>query len=113
MIVRIIPIVAGAALAVATLLAMPALASGRHDRCEPAVDEEISRLPVDPERVGAISLQVRSYNNRQDNTRVSGILGWVELRDCRGRLVVDMTPRCRVKQSYTTGSCTVPGVPAF
>ena len=113
MIVRIRSTVALAALAAATLSALPAHASGRHDRCEPAVEEELGRLQVDPGRVGGISLQVRSYNNREDNTRVSGILGWVDLTDCTGRLVVDMTPRCRVKQSYTTGSCTVSGVPAF
>lgn len=103
---------AGTVLA-AALLSAPSHASGRHDRCEPAVEDELARLQVGPDRVGAISLQVRRHNNRQDNTRVQGVLGWVELRDCAGRLVVDMTPRCRVKQSYTTGACTVQGVPAF
>ena len=113
MIVRIIPTLTVAALAAATLAADPAQASGRYDRCEPVVEQELSRLQVDPARIGDISLQVRSYNNREDNTRITGILGWVELRDCAGRLVVDMTPRCRVRQSYTRGACTVPGVPAF
>ncbi len=100
-------------LAAASMLAMPAEAANRAGRCEPAVESELNRLNVDPGRVGDISLQIRSYNNREDNTRVSGVLGWVGLTDCRGRLVVDMTPRCRVKQSYTTGACTVTGVPQF
>ena len=110
---RTISIAILTALAAATLPAAPSQASGRVDRCTPAVEEELSRLQVGADRVGAISLQIRSHNDRDDDTRVIGVLGWVELTDCRGRLVVDMTPRCRVKQSYTTGACSVPGVPAF
>ncbi len=100
-------------LAVAILAAAPALPAGRHDRCETAVEEVLARLRIDPALVGAISLQVRSHDNRDDNTRVNGIRGWVELRDCAGRLVLDMSPRCRVMQFYTRGGCTVPGAPAF
>lgn len=110
---RIHKVAALMGLAAASLAAMPAEAANRAGRCEPAVESELNRLNVDPGRVGDISLQIRSYNNREDNTRVSGVLGWVELRDCRGRLVVDMTPRCRVKQSYTTGACTVSGLRQF
>ncbi len=102
-----------AALSATAVLAAPAEASSRYDRCEPVVENELTRLQIDPGRVGDISLQVRSYNNRNDDTRVQGILGWVNLNDCTGRLVVDMSRHCRVKQSYTTGSCTVPGVPAY
>lgn len=101
-----------AALAAAAMLTAPAEAS-RHNRCEPSVEAELSRLQVDPARVSGVSYQTRRYSNRNDNTRVQGILGWVGFSDCVGRLVVDMTPRCRVKQSYTTGACTVPGVPAY
>lgn len=106
-------ITALAALSATAALAAPAEASSRHDRCEPVVESELTRLQVEPGRVGDISLQVRSYNNRNDDTRVQGILGWVNLNDCTGRLVVDMTRHCRVKQSYTTGSCSVAGVPGY
>lgn len=106
-------ITALAALAATAALTAPAEASSRYDRCEPVVEDELTRLQIDPGRVGDISLQVRRYNNRNDDTRVQGVLGWVDLTDCTGRLVVDMSRHCRVKQSYTTGSCTVPGVPAY
>ena len=102
-----------AALAAAILLTAPAEAASRHNRCEPEVQGELARLQVDPARVGDISYQVRRYSNRNDNSRVQGILGWVDLTDCAGRLVVDMSPRCRVKQTYTRGACTIPGVPAY
>ncbi len=102
-----------AVLAAAAALAAPAEASSRYDRCEPAVETELNRLQVDPGRIGDISLQVRRYNNRNDDSRVQGVLGWVNLNDCTGRLVVDMSRHCRVKQSYTTGSCSVAGVPAY
>ena len=101
------------ALTAITMLAGPAQAAGRYDRCEPVVESELERLQVDPGRVGGISLQVRTYNNREDDSRVQGILGWVDLNDCAGRLVVDMTPQCRVKQTYTTGACSIPGVPSY
>ncbi len=100
-------------MALAVLLAVPADASSRQGRCEPVVEQEVSRLQVDPGRVGAISIQVRRHENRQGNSRIQGVLGWVELTDCAGRLVVDMARNCRVKQVYTRGECTVPGVAAF
>ncbi len=50
--------------------------------------------------------------NGEDNSRVTKVLGWVDLADCQGYLVVDMTPRCRVRQVFTEGACAVPGVPS-
>ena len=102
-----------AVLAMAGLLAGPAQASGRDADCRPTVDSELARLQVAADRVAGISLQERRYSNRNDNSRLQGVLGWVDLRDCDGRLVVDMAPGCRVKQVYTNGQCAVPGVPAY
>lgn len=96
-----------------TMLAGPAQAVGRYDRCEPVVESELSRLQLDPARIGETSIQIRTYNDRNDETQVSGVLAWVKLRDCTGRLVVDLTSHCRVEQTYTTGSCSVAGVPAY
>ena len=90
-----------------------AQSSGRHDQCEAPVDEALVSLGVEASRVEDISIQIRSYNNRQDESRINGILAWVRLTDCSGHLVIDMTPKCRVKQSYTRGDCSVAGVAAY
>ena len=103
-----------AAVAVATGAA-PALvfaASGMADRCAAAVDGEIERLGLDDSRIAGIAYIRHSYSNSEDNSRVTKVLGWVDLADCQGYLVVDMTPRCRVRQVFTQGACAVPGVPS-
>lgn len=102
-----------AALSTLALLTAPAEASGHRGRCLPVIEGELERLQVAPDRIGNISQQVRRYHSRDDSSRVQGVLGWVALNDCAGRLVIDMSPRCRVKQSYTTGACSVAGVPSY
>ena len=106
---------AAALAAIAATLALPgpAEASRRGDRCAPVVEEQLDRLQLGPEQVVNISYQVRRYNNRRDTSRVQGILAWVELQGCRGKLVIDMSQHCRFKQAYTTYECSVPGVAAY
>lgn len=107
---RISETIALAALAGTIVLAAPSKADGRGSRCEPSVNGEIDRLQVDPATVGATSYQVRTHVNRRDQTRTDRILAWVDLESCTGKLVIELSPRCRVKQAYTTGACTVPGL---
>ncbi len=84
---------------------------GRTDRCAAAVDGEIERLGLAESQIADIAYSRHSYNNRQDNRRVTRVQGWVDLADCEGYLVIDMTPRCRVRQVFTQGTCTMAGVP--
>lgn len=99
--------------AIAVALAAPADAAGRRDRCEPAVNGEIERLRVDTGDIGGISYQVRTHETNRGNTRTDRILAWVDLKSCTGKLVIELSPNCRVKQAYTTFACSVPGVPAY
>ncbi len=84
---------------------------GRTDRCAAVVAGEIERLGLAESRIADIAYSRHSYNNRQDNRRVTRVQGWVDLADCEGYLVIDMTPRCRVRQVFTQGTCTMAGVP--
>lgn len=95
------------------LLAAPAGATGRVSRCDPAVSGELDRLQVDPATVAGISYQVRTHENSRGDTYVDRILAWVDLQSCVGKLVIELSPRCRVKQAFTTHACTVPGVAAY
>ena len=47
------------------------------------------------------------------DTYVDRMLVWVDLQSCTGKLVIELTPRCRVKQAFTTESCVVPGLAAY
>ncbi len=91
--------------------AAPVFGAGA-DRCAAAVDGEIERLGLGDSRIAGIAYSRHSYSNREDNRRVTSVQGWVDLADCQGYLVVDMTPRCRVRQVFTQGACAVPGVPS-
>lgn len=95
------------------LLTAPTGAFGRDNRCDPVVRGELDRLQVDPATVGAISYQVRTHENSRGDTYVDRMLAWVDLQNCVGKLVIELSPRCRVKQAYTTDSCTVPGLAAY
>ena len=94
------------------LLTTPA-GSGRTGRCDPAVSGELDRLQVDPAGIAGISYQVRTHENSRGDTYVDRILAWVDLRSCVGKLVIELSPRCRVKQAFTTHACAVPGVAAY
>jgi hypothetical protein len=98
------------AVAAAIILAPPADAAGRRDQCRAAIEEEVTRLPVDPANVGEISIQVNKNTSREGNTRIQRVLGWVDLLDCTGKLVIEVSPRCRFKQAYTTDECAVSGL---
>ena len=100
-----------AAVAGAVLLATPAGAQRQKARCEDAVAAEIAQLQIDPARIGSISYTAQKSGGGDDgNARTSRILGWIDLNDCTGQLVMDMTPRCVFKQAYTTDECTVEGL---
>ena len=97
----------------AILLPAAAGAADRGSRCEEATRAEIGKLPIDPARVGAISYKAQRYSNRDGNTSVTRILAWVDLVDCTGKLVIDLTPGCGFKQAYTTDECTVEGLSSW
>jgi len=99
-----------AAIVAAVATQGPAEAANRGDRCAPVVQEQLAQLQLSPDQVGAISYQVKRYASRNDTDRVTGVLAWVELQGCNGKLVIDMSSRCRFKQAYTTDECTVEGL---
>lgn len=102
-----------AALASIIVLATPSNAAGRRERCEPVVSTEIDRLDVDPAIVGDTYIQVRNREDSRGDTRTTAILAWVDLETCVGKLVIELSPSCRVRQAYTTCTCILPGLRNF
>ena len=88
---------AAGALAVLIAGGVPVLA-------EPGLGEAVYRSRI---RAVQVASQVRQTG---DNMYVVGYDGWVRLNDCPGSMVVDMTTRCGIRQTYVRGMCGVEGV---
>lgn len=96
----------GVALALVLLSAMSAEAAQTY--CEATVSERLDRLNVAPADIRGIYFEAQRHVGR-NNDRVFRILAWVNLRSCKGYLVVDMSPTCRVRQVYGRGGCNLGG----
>lgn len=96
----------GLALALVLLAVLPAEAAETY--CEATVSERLDRLNVDPSDIRGIFYEAQRHS-RRNSDRVVRILAWVSLQSCKGYLVVDLSPHCRVRQVYGRGACTLGG----
>ncbi|MEO3429163.1 hypothetical protein AAFN88_09925 [Pelagibius sp. CAU 1746] len=95
-------------LAVSTIVtAGPATAAAL---CQPQIDRTLQDLSVPQSEVKSVKVVRRSGGARSaSNYRLDA---WIGLESCSsGHLVIDMTRNCVVQQSYTTGDCSLPGLP--
>lgn len=94
-----------------TLLAAPAaLALDCHKEAE----EELQRLGITAGDIAETRF-IEKLNPTERGPDVLGVRAWLRLRSCGddGYLVIDMTRSCFVRQSYTRGRCSWPGVTAY
>jgi hypothetical protein len=96
----------GLSAALILLAVLPAEAAQSY--CEATVSERLDRLNVDPSDIRGIYYDVQRHRGRNID-RVVSILAWVSLQSCKGSLVVDLSPRCRVRQVYGRGACNLGG----
>ena len=82
------------------------------DRCLPVVEQEIDRIALPRSRIDRIQIS-RQLEDIRGSQRTIGFDGWVRLNDCPGSVIVAMDKNCRVRQVYSRGMCTVPGVKSF
>jgi hypothetical protein len=105
--------VIAATIALGVIMAGPsALAGGRYDKCESAVADRLAELNVAPADVAGITY-VPEQGGLSRTTRggaVGGVKAWVGLESCKGSVVIHMNAQCRVKQTWTSGECRVPGL---
>ena len=93
-------------LALAVLSSTPSEAA--RASCERTVAERLDRLNVDRSDVRGVYYDVQRLTSGDDE-RVVGILAWVSLQSCKGNLVIEMDRRCRVRQVYGRGECSLGG----
>ena len=102
---------AGLALA-AALLPAP-LAAADSERCAGKVNAHLASLQLTPDDVKSIRI-IEEVNISDDfGPEILGVDAWVRLNSCSGWLVINMTAKCYVKQSYTRGDCRVEGLPSY
>jgi hypothetical protein len=100
-----------AALGVLAVLAIPGtgvMDAAAQDRCAAAVDQEITRIGLSPDRIENIA--IGSTMSDGDNARIVGYNAWVRVKSCDGTLVIDMRRNCQVRDTYTLKNCEIVGV---
>lgn len=88
------------------LFAQPAHAQVR---CAESIDAKLAELSVQKSSVKEIA--TTRYGTIEGGFQ--GYRGWIRLDSCRGYLVMEVTGACLVTTMHTTGTCKVPGVPAY
>jgi hypothetical protein len=101
-------------LATAALLALllPTAGAQARDslRCAAVVDEHLVELPLAAGEVKSIRIIERVNIADDFGPEIFGVDAWVRLNSCSGWLVVNMTAKCYIRQSYTRGDCRVEGL---
>ena len=94
-------------------LSLPAALAVDSTRCAEEVDAHLAALPLAAGDVRQIRLIERTNIADDFGPEIFGVDGWVRLKSCSGWLIINMTPSCYIKQTYTRGDCRVEGVPSF
>lgn len=78
------------------------------EHCAPIVDRKLAGLGIDPSDITGIDYG--SETSSGEGAELIAVRAWVKLKSCAGHLVVDMTPSCRVVQTFTRRQCRIQGV---
>jgi hypothetical protein len=99
-----------AGLALAAVLLPSPLQAADSTRCADKIDSHLASLPLAPDAVQSIRI-IEKVNISDDfGPEILGVDAWVQLNSCSGWLVINMTAKCFVRQSYTRGDCRVGGL---
>ncbi len=79
--------------------------------CQTVAAKRLESLGIAPTEVKDISM-IRILNNPEFGT-IRELQAWATLLSCSGNVVIKLTPRCRVKETYTRGGCRVENIAHF
>ncbi len=106
------PVIAATVVLGVVLAGPSAFAGGRYDKCEDTVAERLAGLGIAETDIAGITY-VPEQGGASRTTRggaVGGVKAWVDLESCTGSVVVHLNAQCRVKQTWTSGECRLPGL---
>ena len=81
--------------------------------CAAKVDRVLMELQIDAADLRWTTVLPELLTRRKGRQRVVGYEAWVRLKSCEGALIVELKTRCRLRQIYTRGGCSLEGVSAF
>lgn len=101
-----------AALAVVTFVgAQDATADSREDRFEAKAREHLAELNITDADIRSLQIVLLRRKDDRAGPDIRGGEAWVRLNSCTGYLVVEMNRKAAfVRQAYTRGDCSVPGL---
>ena len=87
-------------------------ASASAFQCEPEVNQALQERGVNQSDVDSVKIMRRTGGAK--SASIYSLDAWVRLNTCsNGALIVNMTKYCMVQNVYTTGDCSVAGVPHY
>ena len=110
---RCLPPRAGALILLLSSLLPASLQAADSQRCAAEVDSHLAGLPLAEGEVKSIRIIERVNIADDFGPEIFGVDAWIRLKTCSGWLVVNMTPKCFVKQTYTRGDCRVEGLSSY
>lgn len=79
-------------------------------RCAGALEAHLEELPLAQGDVKSVRIIERTNISDDLGPEIFGVDAWVRLNSCSGWLVINLTEKCFVRQSYTRGDCRVEGL---
>jgi hypothetical protein len=97
-------------LLVSSLLVPAGVLAAESKRCAHKVAAHLEALPLAPGDVKSVRIIERVNIADDFGPEIFGVDAWVRLHSCSGWLVINMTPACYIRQTYTRGDCRVEGL---
>ncbi|GAB4374404.1 MAG: hypothetical protein Kow00114_36970 [Kiloniellaceae bacterium] len=108
---RSLPLAAFLAAALVIPLAAPLSPADAAGPCEAEVKQALQDQGVATSDVQSITVKNRARGAKSPTNY--GRAAWVRLNSCSGHVVVNMTRYCMVQDLYTTGDCSLAGMPRY
>ena len=74
--------------------------------CKPVVEAELAKRGIDKSDIRAVSVE-ENRGGGEGGGFLIGYSAWVQLKSCKGAIVVDLSTECDLEQTYAQGACKV------
>ncbi len=91
-----------------TLLGLSSFAVAAPHHCAKLVAEKLAQLDVAPPQIKRMVFVDIVEDGR--SPRLVGYEAWVDLKQCRGSVVLKMSRQCEVRETYSRGACDISGL---
>ena len=89
---------------------LPAAANITDKRFEKKTQQRLEELGIEDSRVRSIKIVIIRKRDERPGPEIIGAESWIRLTDCTGYLVIFMNRTAYVRDTYTRGDCSIPGL---